>query len=325
MTVVIPTLTAGDKLTKCLASLRSQRFRDFEVIIIDNGANKLSGAENVRVLTPETNLGFAGAMQLGIAATASPYVFSLNDDTTVEPECLENLVAAMEADASLGSCAPKIILTSGRLDSAGMAIGRDGASKQRGHLDAPANHSAAKDVLFASGCAALYRRDAIGEAGGFDRDFFLYCEDTDLGLRMQWLGWACRFEPSAIVHHDYSQTSGAASSAKVYYAERNRLAVLTKNFPLDWILVAPLFSALRYWSHIRALRAGSGYAGQSTERVPWVAFLGAIAKASLDWLLWLPRLVRQRRRVQRAARISPANFRSLLRKHSLTAAEIAGV
>ena len=71
----------------------------------------------------------------------------------------------------------------------------------------------------------------LEEIGGFDDDFFLYCEDTDLGLRARWAGWKCLYVPEAVVEHHYSHSAGRASPLKAYYVERNRLFVLVKNFP----------------------------------------------------------------------------------------------
>ena len=79
----------------------------------------------------------------------------------------------------------------------------------------------------------------LDEIGGFDEDFFLYCEDTDLGLRARWAGWKCWYAPKAIVYHHYSHTAGRATPLKAFYVERNRLFLLVKNFPLSKLILAP--------------------------------------------------------------------------------------
>ena len=99
--------------------------------------------------------------------------------------------------------------------------------------------SAQEEVLLPSGSAALYRRAMLDEIGGFDEDFFLYCEDTDLGLRARWAGWKCLYVPRAVVDHHYSHSAGRASPLKAYYVERNRLFVVAKNFPAANLLAAP--------------------------------------------------------------------------------------
>jgi GT2 family glycosyltransferase len=325
VTVVIPTLTAGDKLERCLASLAAQTARDFETVIVDNGG-VVPETVRARVIRPGTNLGFAAAVEAGIATSDADYVLTLNDDTVLDPACLARLIETIDAAPNRGACAPKIVLSESRLlDSAGMSVARDGSSRQRGHRDSPDRHETSVDVLFPSGCAALYRRSALKQAGGFDRDFFLYCEDTDLGLRLQRLGWTCRYEPGAVVYHDYSGTAGPASAVKVYFVERNRLAVLVKNFPLDWILLAPLYSVWRYVLHVRALASGRGYAGQDEMRIAWPAYVAAVGRACWHWVRWLPRLVRARREIERTAKLPMREFRTLLRRHAMRISEVAGV
>ena len=81
-------------------------------------------------------------------------------------------------------------------DSAGMLICADGSSKQRGHGLPPEAFGQQEEVLLPSGSAALYRREMLEDIGLFDEDFFLYCEDTDIGLRGRWAGWKCRTFPA---------------------------------------------------------------------------------------------------------------------------------
>jgi GT2 family glycosyltransferase len=104
-----------------------------------------------------------------------------------------------------------------------MLLSGDGSSKQRGHFCPPSEFAQAEEVFFPSACAALYRRNMLDEIGLFDEEFFLYCEDTDLGLRARWSGWNCLYVPNGIVDHRYSHSAGRASRLKAYLVERNRL------------------------------------------------------------------------------------------------------
>ena len=111
----------------------------------------------------------------------------MNDDATAHPGWLEALLAAIEPRPDVGMCASQVRLAGdGRLDSAGMLLCLDGSSKQRGHLESPASYARKEEALLPSGSAALYRREMLDEIGLFDESFFLYCEDTDLGLRARW-------------------------------------------------------------------------------------------------------------------------------------------
>jgi GT2 family glycosyltransferase len=161
----------------------------------------------------------------------------------------------------------------------------------------------------------------LDETGGFDEDFFLYCEDTDLGLRAQWLGWSCVYEPRAVVQHRYSHSAGRASALKAYYVERNRLWVLMKNFPLRLLWRAPFVSAARYLWHLALMLRGRGRAaefGGSGAVLAWF-----VLRAHLSTVVRLPQLVRQRRASRRTARVTARHFAALLARHSISAREVA--
>ena len=256
--MVIPTLAADSRLQECVESLGRQTRHDFEVIIVDNSGQGLvrrSGvAPGARVIENRRNAGFGAAMNQGFQASAAPYLAALNDDAVAHPGWLEALVSAMEVRPDTGMCASQVRFFGERfLDSAGMLVARDGSSKQRGHGKPPEDFPEAEETLFPSGSAALYRRAMLEDIGGFDDQFFLYCEDTDLGLRARWAGLKCRYVPEAVAEHHYSYSAGRASPVKAYYVERNRLFVLVKNFPAS-MLPAALFVALaRYLWHPKDL------------------------------------------------------------------------
>ena len=87
----------------------------------------------------------------------------------------------------VGMCASQVRLQdTDRLDSTGMLIAGDASSKQRGHGRTSSDYAQSGEALFPSGSAALFRRAMLNQIGGFDADFFLYCEDTDLGLRARY-------------------------------------------------------------------------------------------------------------------------------------------
>jgi GT2 family glycosyltransferase len=183
-----------------------------------------------------------------------------------------------------------------------------------------------EEVLLPSGSAALYRRTMLEDIGGFDDTFFLYCEDTDLGLRARWAGWKCLYAPQAVVEHHYSHSAGGASPLKAYYVERNRLFVLVKNFPVRMLLAAPFAACARYFWHAWYIFKGQGSAarfraeGNAGPRMLWY-----VVRAHAALLANLPRLWPERRRIRARARITPAVFRHLLRSHSIGARRMAAL
>ena len=329
--MVIPTLAADSRLQECVESLGRQTRHDFEVIIVDNSGQGLvrrSGvAPGARVIENRRNAGFGAAMNQGFQASAAPYLAALNDDAVAHPGWLEALVSAMEVRPDTGMCASQVRFFGERfLDSAGMLVARDGSSKQRGHGKPPEDFPEAEETLFPSGSAALYRRAMLEDIGGFDDQFFLYCEDTDLGLRARWAGWKCRYVPEAVAEHHYSYSAGRASPVKAYYVERNRLFVLVKNFPAS-MLPAALFVALaRYLWHAWYILRGRGSAARfRAEGHAGLKMFWYVVRAHAALLAHGSRLWRQRREIRGRARITPAVFRRLVRSHSISARRLAGL
>jgi len=331
VSVVIPTLAADSRLRECLESLDRQTRRDFEVIVVDNSGQSLvrrnGVARGARVLENSRNTGFGAAVNRGFEASSAPYLATLNDDAAAHPRWLEALLGAMERRSDAGMCASQVrLFGEHRLDSAGMLVARDGSSKQRGHGRPPEDFPVAEETLFPSASAALYRRAMLQAIGAFDSRFFLYCEDTDLGLRARWAGWKCLYVPDAVVEHHYSHSAGGASPLKAYYVERNRLFVLVKNFPAGMLLAAPFATLARYLWHAWYLLQGRGSAarfraeGNAGPKMIWY-----VVRAHAALLGQLPRLWRERREIRRRARITPAVFRRLLRSHSISSRKVAAL
>lgn len=328
--MVIPTLRAGEPLKAALESLASQTWKDFEVIVVDNSGNRLAAplATETRfpllVLYPETNLGFGVAVNRAVNRSEAPLIAVLNDDAIADSGWLRALVNAAQAYPEYGmfSCQIRLAGTP-LLDSTGLAMSRDGSSIQRAHRMPFASDESPAEALLPSGCAALYRRKAMQDAGHFDVDFFLYGEDTDLGLRMIWMRWPCRYVRDAIVEHAYSATAGVASPLKAYLVERNRLYLVIRNFPFTDAVAAFVWAPVRYAMHLAALVSGMGKAAQFAQNssallLPWM-----VLKAHLVTLFALPRLLRQRNAIRRHARVSKEGFRKAIYAHRVSLWKVA--
>src|SRR5580658_3365619 len=315
VTVVVPTLRADETLVECLASLERQTFSDFEVIVVDNsGRSVAKSGGRVRVIANHRNVGFGAAVNQAFNASAAPYLAVLNDDAAAHPGWLEALLRAMEPRPDVGMCASQVRHASdGSLDSAGMLLCLDGSSKQRGHLESPASYRHKEEALLPSGSAAIYRREMLEEIGLFDESFFLYCEDTDLGLRARWAGWGCLYVPDAIVEHRYSHSAGKASALKAYYVERNRLFLAVKNLPWPDLLSAPFYTLARYFWHVVYAFQGRGKAADFQGAAGQLPII--VLRAHLALLARFPALWKARRKMKR--RLTPKQFRRLIRRFSI--------
>jgi len=335
ITVAVPTLTGGAILASCLDALNAQTFRDFEVIIVNNGTKTAADPANwlltfpCRTLSPGSNIGFGAAINLAIRASSSPWIATLNDDAEPHPDWLRSLARETSVGprpgSRVGMWASRIkMFGTSTLDSAGMLICFDGSSRQRGHSQPAASFDQSGAALFPSGCAALYSRAMLDEIGLFDEDFFLYCEDSDLGLRAAWAGWTCLYIADAIVEHRYSVTAGAFSAAKASYVERNRLWVALKNFPVTLLFAVPFVSITRYFWQLLATRGNKGApagfmrAGNSLSDA-----IAILLRARWETLLRLPALLRKRAQIRATRRLTPREFSTLLFQHRISAKDLA--
>ena len=331
VTVVVPTLEADDRLEECVRSLEAQSLRDIEIIVVDNSGQGLAGRRlngRYRAICIENrkNLGFGAAVNQGFRRSKAKYVATLNDDAVASAGWLAALVSALETRPSTGMAASKVVLPDGKLDSAGMLIARDGSSKQRGHLESPADHTRSCEVLLPSGSAAMYRKEMIDQIGGFEEEFFLYCEDTDLGLRARRAGWNCVYVPEALVEHQYSHSGGRASAQKAWLVERNRLRLVARNFPATWLAASFFASVWRYLWHVLSMLSGKGKAAEFTEsgepawRLAWF-----VIKAHANFAAEFPALLAQRKEIRRKSTITEGEFAGLLKRHLISLREVAAL
>jgi hypothetical protein len=127
-----------------------------------------------------------------------------------------------------------------------------------------------------------------------------------------------------VVEHRYSHSAGQASALKAYYVERNRLFLAVKNLPIPELLLAPVYSAARYFWHLVFAIQGRGKAadfhraGNSPRQLPML-----VLRAYLDLFVRLPSLWKQRRGIKR--RFTPRQFRRLIRRFSITPRQVAAL
>ena len=319
--VIIANFNGVSYLPDCLNALSCQSFRDFEVVVVDNGSVDDSVELMTRdypwvtVVRLDGNHGFARANNIGFERSSGAFIATLNNDTIVGERWLEELVIAMDIDPSIGMVASKIFLgrEGRRLDSVGMLVYPDGMSRQRGRLETDRGQfDDSPDVLFPSACAALYRRRMLEETGFFDEDFFSYCEDSDLGLRCRLAGWRAVLAPKAEVRHLYSRTGGTYSEFKAYYVERNHKMVLLKNLPLSYIAFSPFYTLLRYGAQFYGIVSGRGSAARFAEGAPRGSLFRLMLRVYRDLIIGLPQCLGKRRAVWRLKKISLKAYRTML-------------
>jgi GT2 family glycosyltransferase len=328
VSIIILNWNGCSHLPDCLDSLAAQTFRDFEVILVDNGSTDASvdlvrdRYPWVRLLPLQKNSGFATGNNHGLDQARGKYIVTLNNDTRAEADWLEVLVGVAEAHPRAGMVGSRICSFGNPdlIDSLGVEICRDGMSRGRyrhrrwSSLSLPA----VEEILLPSACAALYRRAMLRKIGFFDDDFFAYAEDTDLGLRGRLAGWDALLATDAVVYHKYSQTSGRLSPFKVRLVERNHYWVAVKNFPLLNLLLLPWFTVLRYGEQLRGMLLGRGTGGAFLHNDSPLLLGQALLLGMVQALIGTPRMWAKRRQVQGSRKIATRPMRQLLRRHRLS-------
>jgi GT2 family glycosyltransferase len=292
--VVIPNWNGARWLESCLDSVAAQTAPPAEVVVVDNGSTDGSAARaaerpGVRVLELARNAGFAVAANRGFAALGPEVeaVALLNPDVTLAPDWLARTTAALDGDPRAAAVACKMVdmADPGHLYDTGDLLRRDGGCEQRGRFTRDdGRYDAPGEVFAACAGAALYRRAAVDEVGGFEERFFLYLEDVELGLRLRLAGWRCRYEPVTARHAGEGSDTVPVRSVEGW-VERNTLLLAARHFPARWLPLVAYRQAGWAWHALRARR------------------LRAHLQAAAGALPLLPAMLRERGAVRRGARV----------------------
>lgn len=300
VTVAIANYNGSELLHGALQSLDAQTFRDFCVLVVDDGSADDSVAwlrtsrPGVELIAQE-NAGVTAALNVCLSAPRTELVMLLNNDVELHPDCLGELVAALDAHPEAGSATVKLVDFHRRdvLDGAGDVLTWAGSGHRRGHGEVDrGQYDQARAIFGACAAAAVYRRTALDEVGVFDADFGAFCEDTDWALRAQLAGFDCRYVPSAVVFHMGSATLGAGlTDFTRHRLWRNTVWMLVKGLPAS--------VALRH-AHQLLLGQAINLAVAVRDRK-----LNIWLRAWRDALQGMPRMLQRRRAIQGARRVSP--------------------
>jgi GT2 family glycosyltransferase len=229
----------------CLRSVVATGFPARPLLVVDNGTGAPSdaailgaapGAEIIRL--PE-NLGYTGGNKVAMRralARGAEHVVLVNNDATLEPECLDVLVrtavttgprtAAVGAKVLQAADPSRIWMSYGRLTYRAALVERVG----HGEPDAP-TAGTGREVDWVSGCAVLLTRAALEAVGLFDERFFAYHEDVDWCTSARQRGYRVLFAPDARAHHRGGGSTAAhqGGAAVRYLCARNTVLFARKH------------------------------------------------------------------------------------------------
>ena len=260
VSVIVVNYRGAEHTVTCLRALRDELdwpAEALELICVDNAsgdgsAQRIAAAvPQARLVRSASNTGFAGGCNLGVSTATGSIVAFLNSDARPHRAWVRAAVEALSESSDIAAVASKVLDWDGeRVDyvDGGLTWYGMGYKPHVGKPDDGA-HDTARDVLFGTGAALLVRREIFTQLGGFDERFFMFCEDVDLGWRLNLRGYRVRYEPASIAyHHHHASLRGADPARETYLLERNALAALYKNVSdetLATVLPAALALAVR--------------------------------------------------------------------------------
>jgi GT2 family glycosyltransferase len=264
LSVIIVNYNGKEYADKCINSVFFSKSNNLEIILVDNGSldgsieylkNKyLSFGNRFIRVSLEKNYGPALARNKGVERANGKYLCFLDNDTEVEENWANIAITEFEKDDCLGVVQCKLILSKERskLDYVGEYLGQNGFLVQRaqaGEID-NGQHDEKVKILAAKSAGMFIRHSVFKKINGFDSDYFIYVEETDLGWRSWLAGYETRFISDSIVYHEFGTSTVILGKDKNNYNAKfhgckNYILTLFKNLDsYNLFKILPLHIAL---------------------------------------------------------------------------------
>lgn len=237
----------GEKYIKaCLDSIFASNYQDFEIIFVDDCSNDNSvtlvkNYESVKLIENKTNLGPSISRNKGAESAKGNLLFFLDVDTKINPDCLKNIVKEFKQNKIMGAAQAQLLKYNSKLlDSAGHYLSPFGFPYEIGVNQPAEKFKQKKKILGGKSAGLIIRKNLFEKINGFDKDYFIYGEDTDLCWRVWLSEYQVYYLPNAKVYHHQKSSLNKKTRYRVFYeGAKNNLNYLLKNLSflqLFWVI-----------------------------------------------------------------------------------------
>jgi GT2 family glycosyltransferase len=247
VSIIIVTYNNKNHIKSCISSIETNKY-PHEIIVVDSASSDgtpdlvKETFPNVKILRCKENLGYGSCNNLGVKNSNGSYIAILNPDTIVKESWLKELIKPLSAELRVITT-PKILVYNGSaINTCGCICHFTGLTFTRGLGAEPNSFLQQEEVSGFSGCCFALKKCDYLSLGGFDENFFLYNEDSDLSWKAHLNGFMILFIPTSVIMHDYRLN---VQPEKLYYLERGRYLILRKytKFNIFLLFLPSLFIA----------------------------------------------------------------------------------
>jgi len=233
VSIIIVNFNGKEHLELCLKSLMKITYHNFEVNLVDNNSTdgsietaKLINSD-IKIIKLEKNFGFAKPNNIGANQAKGDLLLFLNNDTTVEPTFVDELVGTIKSGSKVVICQSYLLKPDNKIDSSGDFVdilGRAYSKREENPLPVK--------ILSARAASMMIKKKIFFELGGFDENFFVSFEDVDLGWRANMFGYDVLLSPKSIVYHHGAKTIKKINNEIQFHAAKNSIILRLTNFEL---------------------------------------------------------------------------------------------
>jgi GT2 family glycosyltransferase len=291
VSVIVVNYNGKIYLDKCLDSLKSTTYENFEILVVDNNSSDQSSDlvkkkyPYVKLIELKKNLGFAIANNLGAEAAKGDFYIFLNNDTVVTQSWLSELVNAIieSQDNEVAIAQSFLVRHDGEIDSSGDFIDRFG----RPYSSKLENPPDRRQIMSARAASMIIRKEVFWKLGGFEDIFFASFEDVHLGWKAWIAGYKVILATNSIVYHFTGQTVKRVKSRMNFHSMKNQACIILLNFEFPSCIGKFLSLVPLYRPSIRSANQRAEEEQNSDTIAPEIYSNPVLLKDVLKTFLWI--------------------------------------